>query len=214
MIARIICPPPLCPPTPGLAAHAPPARQPADARPEASGSPLAPASLSPGRRGASVLAIALSLSGCGGLPWQSQEESKAQSPAPPAMTAQEKTAATLEQKVIAAANQVENNIYFSLGGVTVSSRERAKLQQHAAYLKENTETSVTLIGFTDDLGSRNYNVAIAEQRVAAVRKLLRAYRVPGGQIRRYSVGSEKTPKTCKTEECRRKMRRVELRYAE
>ncbi|HRI92712.1 MAG TPA: OmpA family protein [Accumulibacter sp.] len=209
MIARIICPP-----TPGLAAHAPLARQPAGASPQASGNPGALAFRSPGRRCASVLAIALSLSGCGALPWQSQEESTAQSPAPPAMTAQEKTAATLEQKVIAAANQVENNIYFSLGGVTVSSRERAKLQQHAAYLKENPETSVTLIGFTDDLGSRNYNVAIAEQRVAAVRKLLRAYRVPGGQIRRYSVGSEKTPKTCKTEECRRKMRRVELRYAE
>ncbi|MBN8514862.1 OmpA family protein [Accumulibacter sp.] len=210
MIARIICPP-----TPALAAHAPPARQPAVASPGASRSLVAFAFRSLlGRRCASVLAIALSLSGCGALPWQSQEESKAQSPAPPAMTAQEKTAATLEQKVIAAANQVENNIYFSLGGVTVSSRERAKLQQHAAYLKENPETSVTLIGFTDDLGSRNYNVAIAEQRVAAVRKLLRAYRVPGGQIRRYSVGSEKTPKTCKTEECRRKMRRVELRYAE
>ena len=70
------------------------------------------------------------------------------------MTAKEKTAAKLEKKVIAADNQVENNIYFALGGVTVSSRERVKLQQHAAYLKENPETSVTLIGFTDDLGSR------------------------------------------------------------
>ncbi|EXI81053.1 MAG: Minor outer membrane protein Omp16 [Candidatus Accumulibacter appositus] len=112
------------------------------------------------------------------------------------------------------ANQVENNIYFSLGGVTVNRQERAKLQQHASYLKENPEKSVTLIGYTDDLGSRNYNVAIAEQRVAAVRKLLRSYRVPGGQIRRYSVGSEKTPKACKTEQCRQKMRRVELRYSE
>jgi len=133
---------------------------------------------------------------------------------PPVETAQEKSAAAVDRKVMVTANQVQNNIYFSLGGVTVNSRERAKLQQHASYLKEHPEQSVTLIGYTDDLGSRNYNVAIAEQRVAAVRKLLRSYRVPGGQIRRYSVGSEKTPKTCKTEQCRQKMRRVELRYSE
>lgn len=156
-----------------------------------------------------LLALALVLSGCSGLP-----EERAERTAPPPATAQEQKAAAVDRKVMVTANQVENNIYFSLGGVTVNRQERAKLQQHASYLKENPEKSVTLIGYTDDLGSRNYNVAIAEQRVAAVRKLLRSYRVPGGQIRRYSVGSEKTPKACKTEQCRQKMRRVELRYSE
>ena len=165
---------------------------------------------------ACMLVVVLSLGGCGVLPWESADESKPESPSPiaPPPTAQEKNAAALEAKVIASANRVENNIYFSLGGVTVSRQERAKLQQHAAHLKENPEMSVTLIGYTDDLGSRNYNVAIAEQRVAAVRKLLRQYRVRGSQIRRYSVGSEKTPKICKTSQCRQKMRRVELLFSE
>ncbi|MCB1933383.1 OmpA family protein [Accumulibacter sp.] len=158
------------------------------------------------------LAVLLALSGCGAFPWQ--DDSKTESKTVPVPSEQEKAAQVLEKKVIAAANQTESNIYFSLGGVTVSRQEKIKLQQHAADLKANPEKSVTLIGFTDDLGSRSYNVAIAAQRVAAVRKLLRSYGVPGGQIRRYSVGNEKTPKACTTSDCRQKMRRVELRYSE
>lgn len=158
--------------------------------------------------------VVLSLAGCGVLPWESSEESAPEVATAPPPSAQESSAAALEAKVIAAANRSENNIYFAFGGVSVSRLERAKLQQHADYLKANPDKSVTLIGYTDDLGSRSYNIAIAEQRVAAVRKLLRKYRVPGSQIRRYSVGNEKTPKICKTSQCRQKMRRVELVYSE
>lgn len=155
-----------------------------------------------------LLVAALSLSGCAG--WPSDE---APPPATPAVVANpQETAAALEEKVIAA-NKPEDNIYFTLGAVTVSRLEKVKLQQHAAYLKENPRKTLTLIGYTDDLGSRNYNVAIAEKRVQAVRQLLRSYGVPTVQIHRYSVGAEKTPSVCKTTRCRQKMRRVELVYS-
>lgn len=68
-----------------------------------------------------------------------------------------------------------------------------------------------LIGFADDLGSRSYNVAIAAQRVAAVKKLLRSHRVPGSQIRRYSVGKKLAPKACKPSQCRQNARCVDSR---
>ncbi|MCP5247043.1 MAG: OmpA family protein [Candidatus Accumulibacter sp.] len=169
--------------------------------------------LTSSRRLCVTIAATLLLSGCGAWPWQ-QEESQADAEAERQAAAVKEQAvqAAAEEKVIAA-NKDENNIYFPLGGVKVSSRGKAKLQQHAEYLKANPETSVTLIGYTDDLGSRSYNVAIAEQRVAAVRQILRAYRVPSVQIHRYSVGSEKTPAVCKTPRCRQKMRRVELVYS-
>ncbi|WP_313951567.1 OmpA family protein [Accumulibacter sp.] len=162
-----------------------------------------------------VFAAVLALSGCGAWPWEPdrpQDAVRSDDDAEAARARTEKEEAAVEAKVIASSRE-EDNIYFSLGSVTVVSREKAKLQLHAEYLKQNPDTTVTLIGYTDDLGSRNYNVAIAEQRVLSVRKLLRSYHVPGGQIRRYSVGSEKTPTACKTSLCRQKMRRVELLYS-
>ena len=164
------------------------------------------------RRCCWLLVIAVSLAGCAVWPSPENDSPPDSQVAAPAVVVSEDTPSALEEKVIAA-NREEDNIYFPLGGVTVSTREKAKLQQHAAYLKANSEKSVTLIGYTDDLGSRSYNVAIAEQRVAAVREVLRSYRVPPGQIHRYSVGSEKTPSACKTPRCRQKMRRVELVYS-
>jgi outer membrane protein OmpA-like peptidoglycan-associated protein len=53
-----------------------------------------------------------------------------------------------------------------------------KLRQHAEYLKQNPKTVVTLVGYVDDAGSRSYNLAITEQRILAVKQLLRTYGTP------------------------------------
>ena len=73
---------------------------------------------------------------------------------------------------------------------------------------------VTLIGLTDDQGSRSFNLVIAEQRIEAVAKILRAHGVLKSQIRPYPLGSNMPDPACKTPACREKMRRVELDYGE
>lgn len=120
----------------------------------------------------------------------------------------------VSEKALIAGVDAEHNIFFPSSGVTVDSEGRAQLMEHANRLKASPELVVTLIGHTDDLGSPSYNLAIAEQRVNAVYAILRSQRVPLTQIRRYGVGNEQMDRACKSEECRKKMRRVELVFGE
>ena len=118
-----------------------------------------------------------------------------------------------EAEIIAAIN-VENSVFFPSSGTTVDEASRQILLKHAARLKANPDLQVTLVGHTDHLGSPSYNLAIAEQRINAVFAILRSQWIPVTQIRRQVVGSEQVPANCKSAECRRKMRRVELVFSE
>lgn len=118
-----------------------------------------------------------------------------------------------EDKLIAAVD-VENSVFFPSSGTAVDADGRRRLLEHAARLKANPDLVVTLVGHTDNLGSPSYNLAIAEQRVNAVYAVLRSQGVPLIQIRRYGVGSEQMGLGCKSAQCRRKMRRVQLHYGE
>ncbi|MBK7649053.1 MAG: OmpA family protein [Betaproteobacteria bacterium] len=101
-------------------------------------------------------------------------------------------------------------IYFPLRVAIVDDAGKQKLRQHAQYLKQNPKSFVMLLGYIDDEGSRSYNLAITEQRILAVRKLLRTYGAPMKQIRRKS---EKTQSKCASADCRQKMRKVELIFS-
>ncbi len=104
-------------------------------------------------------------------------------------------------------------IFFPPGSTTVDATGKEKLRQHADRLKQNPKAFVTLVGYTDGQGSRNYNLAIAEERLTAVNKLLRTYGVSPGKIRHNRIGSVKTPTACTSADCRQKLRRVELVYS-
>ena len=104
----------------------------------------------------------------------------------------------------------ENNIFFPLRSTTVDDLGKEKLRQHAARLKLNPKELVTLVGYTDDLGSRNYNLAITEERLSTVNALLKSYGVSTRQIRRNRNGPLKVRGTCTSSACRQQMRRVEL----
>lgn len=105
-----------------------------------------------------------------------------------------------------------NNVYFTFGSTVVDPAGQQKLRSHALRLQEDPELIVTLIGYTDNMGSRAYNVAIAEKRIESVSALLRSYGVAKKQIHRYALGGERGDRSCKTSACRQKMRRVELSY--
>ena len=108
----------------------------------------------------------------------------------------------------------ENNVFFMAGTTTVDADGKQTLQRHAQRLKADAKLELMLIGHTDDQGSRSYQLAIAEQRLDAVFKLLRSLGVPARQLRRYPVGREMSIPGCSTAECRSSMRRVELVYQE
>lgn len=107
-----------------------------------------------------------------------------------------------------------NNVYFELRSTLIDDAGKATLREHAERLKANPKEKVTLIGHMDDLGSRNYNLAITEERLAAVSSQLRALGVQARQIRRDRASGDSDSPPCRNEACRALMRRVELKYSE
>lgn len=107
----------------------------------------------------------------------------------------------------------EHNVYFDFGKIAVDSRGVETLNKHAERLKENGNSVVTLIGRTDHLGSSAYNQAISEKRLDVVMQLLRVRGVAKRQIRRIALGNDRnTTARCRSDDCRKAMRRVELVY--
>ena len=126
-------------------------------------------------------------------------------------TEESKPPATAEKLTEAVAD--ENNIFFAVSSTSVDAAGNEQLRQHADRLKQHPKQHVTLTGYGDDQGSRNVNLAIAEQRLVAVSKALRAYRVSPRQIRRNRIGGAKKTSTCSSVDCRKRMSRVELVYS-
>jgi outer membrane protein OmpA-like peptidoglycan-associated protein len=154
--------------------------------------------------------VALASAGCATAP----------SPPPPATASAPETTpaviaaepASTEAQVIASV-ELEYNVFFERGSTEVDEVGEALLSRHAERLKANRKECVTLIGHTENLGSRAYSVALADERVEVVYALLRKFGVSSRQLRRSSAGMEKTRKACQSQACRPLMRRVELKYS-
>ena len=164
------------------------------------------------------LLVTLALAGCSTLPANRTE-------APPAATTNLPPSTQSENKGTEPAELTStgnpepaaieaDNVYFQLRSTAVDEAGKQKLREHAERLKQNPKERVTLIGHMDDLGSRNYNLAITEERLMAVNRQLRSFGVPARQIRRSRAASESSSTPCRNEACRALMRRVELKYQE
>ena len=167
----------------------------------------------PARARHGLLIALLALAGCAGTtPHEAPPPPAIAQPAAvvaPATTPEPSTPAAKPESVALD----EANIFFAPGSTTVDASGAAKLHRHATFLKENRKRTVTLVGHTSTAGSRSFNLATTDQRVAAVSKLLRSDGVWARQIRPHSVIRESVPAGCRTAECSIMTRRVELRYA-
>lgn len=121
-------------------------------------------------------------------------------------------ASIAEQNVIAEVDE-QNSVFFSLGSSTVKQREREKIVLAAERMKGDRGLYLTLIGHANDNGSRSFNLAVADARVESVSTILKRLGVKVHQIKKVVSGGEKTPSVCRSDACRRKMRRVELVFS-
>lgn len=105
---------------------------------------------------------------------------------------------------------IGDSVYFAPGASDIDGDGMALLRRCADRLKSDERRRVTLVGMTDDLGSRTYNVAIADRRIAGVQLALRRLGVAAHQIKRRNMGGEMARNRCADEACRKPMRRVEV----
>ena len=106
----------------------------------------------------------------------------------------------------------EKIVYFAFDSNAVADDYIELVKHHGKYLSFNANASVRLEGHADERGTREYNVALAEQRAQAVKKIMLYEGAGSEQISIISYGEEKPVAFDHDEESMRLNRRVEIVY--
>lgn len=80
-------------------------------------------------------------------------------------------------------------VYFEFDSFSVSEREMAKVREVAAYARKNSARLI-VAGFTDAVGTDEYNRGLGDRRALAVRSALLANGVGASGIQTVSFGEE------------------------
>jgi peptidoglycan-associated lipoprotein len=103
-------------------------------------------------------------------------------------------------------------IYFTLDSSEIQPDYVPIVKAHAQYLVANPSLKIVLEGNTDERGSREYNIALGEQRARSVANLLTAQGVASNQLQVVSYGEEKPAVMGGDESSWEQNRRVEIVY--
>lgn len=106
----------------------------------------------------------------------------------------------------------ERIIYFDYDQVTIKPHYKKVLAAHAEMLKRNSAVSMYLEGHADERGTREYNVALSEQRAKSVEWYLRGKGINSSRTETVAYGEERPLVVGDGEKSWAKNRRVELKY--
>ena len=82
-------------------------------------------------------------------------------------------------------------IYFDFDQSSIRSDQIPSMEHNGSYLKSNPSRSVLVEGNTDDRGTNEYNLALAERRAVAARNYLVEFGIEESRIRTVSDGEER-----------------------
>lgn len=105
-----------------------------------------------------------------------------------------------------------STIYFMLDSSEVQPDFIQVINAHAQYLVAHPNQKLTLEGHADERGSREYNIALGDQRAKSVAGMMKAQGVSDGQLELVSYGEEKPAVFGSDEGSYERNRRVELSY--
>jgi peptidoglycan-associated lipoprotein len=106
----------------------------------------------------------------------------------------------------------QRSVYFDLDASLVKPEYRTLVEAHARYLRAHRGTKVRIEGNTDERGTREYNLALGNQRADAVRKLLLLLGAVEQQAESVSFGKEKPRAAGHDEEAWSVNRRADIVY--
>ncbi len=85
----------------------------------------------------------------------------------------------------------KRSVYFDFDKYEIKPEFRDLIEAHAKYLNSHPALSVRIEGNADERGSREYNLALGQERAVSVRKALNLLGVSDKQIETVSNGKEK-----------------------
>ena len=103
-------------------------------------------------------------------------------------------------------------LYFDFDSYILKEEYANLIAQHAQVLAADGSLRVVLEGHTDELGSREYNVALGQQRAEAVLRALTLLGARANQVEAVSFGEEKPASLGGDAQSRALNRRVEISY--
>ena len=98
-----------------------------------------------------------------------------------------KTKQTASDKLIA----VGDRVLFDYDSASLDSSSKILLDAQSRFLRANTDLNFIVEGHCDERGTREYNLALGEQRATAVRDYLVIQRIDPDRIKVISYGKEK-----------------------
>jgi len=102
------------------------------------------------------------------------------------------------------------NITFKTGSPELNPDFFRVLHSVALVLKEYDKTLAVVAGHTDNVGGKDFNQKLSEERSSTVATYLSSQGIPGGRLMAVGFGEEKPIATNATPEGRAQNRRVEL----
>lgn len=106
--------------------------------------------------------------------------------------------------------RMPNDLVFDFDSATVRSGLRQDLLTLANSLNKYPETSVQIVGHTDNVGSFEYNRDLSQRRAGAVASVIRSGGVASSRLRTFGAGYDQPIASNRTPEGRAANRRVEI----
>ena len=88
------------------------------------------------------------------------------------------------------ASGVADRVFFGTNETVLTTASRDTLRKQAAYLRKNSKINVVLEGHADEIGTREYNLALGERRANSAKDYLMTYGISSDRISVLSYGKE------------------------
>ena len=103
-------------------------------------------------------------------------------------------------------------VYFDFDSSAIKPEFQSLIEGQAKRMSANRALKATLAGHTDEVGGREYNLALGQKRAETVRKALSLLGASDSQLEAVSFGKEKPAMAGNTEAALEKNRRAEISY--
>ena len=158
--------------------------------------------------GAAIGAVAGWILGAGTCLLLHKEEKKEAPPPPPPPPPKAEPAPPPKEKIVL------RGVNFDFDKATIRPDAKVILDEAAEILKRNPDVKVNVDGYTDSIGTKEYNQKLSERRAASVADYLGAQGVDRSRLTPRGFGESNPVDSNKTKEGRAKNRRVELLVGE
>jgi len=107
--------------------------------------------------------------------------------------------------------QSSTSVSFDFDKYTLTDEAKQNLDRLASDLRADKRYFIALEGFTDSIGSKEYNEALSRRRADSVMRYLVERDVPLYRLHMIGLGEDKPVDEGRTREARAKNRRVEVK---